>query len=322
MLMLIWKNICTDDARVESICYNGKRNEVMKMKIGIIGAGAVGMLVGAYLKKEGLTVTFYTRREDQANNLRQNGLMCIKEGVENHYSVHAVPLQNGIGDEDILLVAVKQYHLSYIQPYLATATCQTILFLQNGMGHVPFIQTLPQMNIGIGIVEHGAYKHNDTTVEHTGAGSLKIGTLKGCLQSFLRYHDEDFPFIHEESWEEIMKRKLLVNAVINPLTALYRVENGVLLQNEYYYAVMRQLFDEVFHVIGSEDREGCWHHICLICKRTTLNRSSMLRDIDEGHQTEIDAILGYIIDEAKKKNISIPVTMCIYHSVKGIERKM
>jgi 2-dehydropantoate 2-reductase len=320
MLMLKLKNVHTDDARVRSICYNDKRNEVGKMRIGIIGAGAIGMLVGAYLKEKHVEVTLYTRREEQAKALRQNGLTCIKKGKINHYPIHAVSMEEGISNEEIVLVAVKQYHIQDIQDHLLAMKCQTVLFLQNGMGHVPFLATLSQTNIGIGIVEHGAYKHNDTTVEHTGIGSVKVGVLTGSLHMLLRYHDEQFPLVYEENWQEIVQRKLMVNAVINPLTALYGVRNGGLLENDHYRFVMRQLFDEVFRVIGSDNKEDYWQHICMICEQTMVNRSSMLRDIDQGHQTEIEAILGYIINEAKKKDISIPVTVCIYYSIKGLER--
>ncbi|GGE66347.1 2-dehydropantoate 2-reductase [Priestia taiwanensis] len=293
------------------------------MRIGIIGAGAIGMLVGAYVKEKDIEVTFYTRREQQAKALRQKGLTCIKKKKIHHYSVDAVSLEEGLGQfVDILFVAVKQYHLSNIQEYLLKARCETIVFLQNGMGHVSFIESLPQTNIGVGIVEHGALKHDDTTVEHTGIGMMKLGTIKGDISSLAYYTHESFPVVYEDSWKEIMGKKLMVNAVINPLTALYNIENGGLLLNVDYHVVMKQLFNEVFDVIGSGEREEEWRHICMICEQTKRNRSSMLRDIDNGRQTEIDAILGYIVNEAGNKNISIPVTMCMYHSIKGLERQM
>lgn len=55
--------------------------------------------------------------------------------------------------------------------------------------------------------------------------------------------------------------------------------------------------------------------------KTTLNKSSMLKDMEAGRPTEIDAILGYIIEEAKKKKQSVPIANAVYLMIKGKERE-
>jgi 2-dehydropantoate 2-reductase len=57
-----------------------------------------------------------------------------------------------------------------------------------------------------------------------------------------------------------------------------------------------------------------------ICKNTANNRSSMLKDIEAGRLTEIEAILGYLLDEAAKQKKHAPQIETLYYLIKGKEQ--
>src|SRR5699024_5309030 len=111
---------------------------------------------------------------------------------------------------------------------------------------------------------------------------------------------EDFPFIYMDDYEFILQKKLIVNAIINPLTTFYQVKNGELLNNPHYHASMKMLFNEIIACFPKLSKVH-FSEIERICEKTKSNYSSMYQDIIESKQTEVDAILGYVIQVSDRK---------------------
>lgn len=127
------------------------------MKIGIVGPGAIGLLFAFYLKKNKRDVTLFTRTVEQAEKLVQEGIKCIRKGEMETVFINAMPLENIVDEQmDYLFIAVKQYHLVNILPFIKEQ--RRIIFLQNGMSHLHILQEIKCENIAVGIVEHGAKK--------------------------------------------------------------------------------------------------------------------------------------------------------------------
>jgi len=289
------------------------------MKIGIIGGGSIGLLFAGYLA-EYHDVTLYTRTERQASEINQNGVTIDIENTSSTYRVQAVSSKASVIGEEILFIAVKQYILKdVISQIKDLEKVQTVCFLQNGMGHLDFMNQLGNTNILVGVVEHGALKFNDTTIIHTGIGRTKLAIFKGDFPTF-DIPTEEFQIEFHNDWYEMITSKLIANAVINPLTALYGVKNGRLLQNEYFKNQAKTLFREITSVIPCNEVQ-MWELVTTICKNTAQNKSSMLRDVEEGRKTEIDAILGYVLAEAKKIEREVAITQFLYDSIKGMERR-
>ena len=105
--------------------------------------------------------------------------------------------------------------------------------------------------IFVGVVEHGALRHNPNTVEHTGLGKTKLAVFRGDW-SELRIMDESipfFPFEWHEDFHSMLLEKLMVNAVINPLTAILSVPNGELVTNPFYEQLMDMYVDELAEIL-------------------------------------------------------------------------
>ncbi|MFN7250950.1 MAG: 2-dehydropantoate 2-reductase [Anaerobacillus sp.] len=298
------------------------------VEIGVIGGGSIGLLLAGYLCKAGFNVTIYTTTKEQAMQLNRNGL-TIQIGRENlNYSIKGIPYSEVKQfNDDYLFIAVKQYHLKQVIPSLGLrlGKVTSIIFMQNGMGHLKYFDKLrPKVkNVLVAIVEHGALKQAASIVRHTGVGEMKIGYVQNGEHDSEAVWDSltaiGFLTNVYGDWLEIMERKLLVNAVINPLTAIFKVRNGMLVENKYYLQLMRQLFDEISCVIKCNNSD--WKRIIEICKQTRANRSSMLRDIEEGRVTEIDAITGIILEKGKIQKQSLPLNDFILKSVKGMENE-
>ncbi|MBD1379920.1 2-dehydropantoate 2-reductase [Metabacillus arenae] len=291
------------------------------MKIGIIGAGSVGLLFAAKLSAS-FPVTLYTKTKTQAKLLNDNGILLDGTKVKSA-SFHAS--SETIYEEDIQIVTVKQYQLEKIVGNLKRTTSRTVIFLQNGMSHISCMNELAHHRLYVGVVEHGALKINDYHVCHTGKGLTRLSAyhhnddknLKPLLVSKLAV----FPFIYEEDWYEMLSKKLLVNICINPLTALFKVKNGGLLQNDYLYKLFETVFDEAFLALKLNNREFYWRHVHTICEKTSANTSSMLEDILHHRRTEVDAIVGYMLEKAKREGMPVPALRFLYFAIKGLEEE-
>ncbi len=296
------------------------------MKVGIIGGGAIGLLYAFHLSKA-FPVTLYVNRKEQLQLLEKYGVSMSDELGDREIFFQQWQTESQ-PNEDIIVVAVKQYALHSILPALETCTKkQTILFLQNGMAHLELLGKINNSSILLGVVEHGVKKNSDYSINWTGKGRTKIAgyhppldkNIIDFITNWEKFIGDGFPLEVCPDYQPMMTEKLLVNAVINPLTAIYHVKNGALLTNPYYKNTMKILYEEISFLIEQEKRSGMWEHICTICETTANNWSSMERDITEGRQTEIEAILGYIRKMANQKGKTVPVTEFIYQAVKGLQ---
>ncbi|WP_404432826.1 2-dehydropantoate 2-reductase [Sutcliffiella horikoshii] len=300
------------------------------MRIGIVGGGAVGLLYAFQLSKI-FTVTLYVKRDEALQALKSQGITILhNEHKKETRKVEVLKWKSNVPlRDDLNIVATKQYGLSAILPVLKMCTKdQSILFLQNGMSHIDMLEQISNPQILLGIVEHGVKKHNDCTVMWTGKGRTKLAGYPVTMNdrhasSFMNTWVDsigmDFPLEVCSDYYGMMIEKLLVNAIINPLTAIFDVRNGELLTNPYYQKCMKQLYNEMNFLVQMEKRKQMWEHIYSICEKTANNTSSMRRDLIEGRQTEVDAILGYLMNLAEKQGKSVPLTEFIYKAVKGLQ---
>lgn len=287
------------------------------MKIGVIGGGSVGLLVSSFLCEKH-DVTIYVRSKEQKIALNSCGLY-FSDFVD-PLSVRALLLEE-IEEADCYIICVKQHHIAQVLPIINQLHRQTpLLFLQNGMGHMKLLKEIDHP-VFLGVVEHGALRKNNHHVYHTGKGSIKLAVYQGKHQLLIdmvhQLHLPEFPIETVEEWERLLAEKLMINAVINPLTALFNIPNGQILTNPYICYLAKKLCKEAASVLKLDD-DIQWERIQRIAYQTQENISSMLTDIREGKQTENEAISGFLIQESQE---SIPYTSFVYHGVKALALK-
>ncbi|PGA23477.1 2-dehydropantoate 2-reductase [Bacillus thuringiensis] len=296
----------------------------MKMKIGIVGPGAIGLLYTFYLQKNNQDVTLFTRTAKQAEELNETGVTCIRDGRCETVYPSVLPIESMVAQNlDYIFIAVKQYHIDDVLPFVEGAS--SLIFLQNGMSHLQKMLNIGSKNIAVGIVEHGAKKEGEHIVYHTGIGVTKFGVVCGQSIHFKKIFNyfpvAYFPVQIETDWEEIMHKKLVVNVCINPLTALLGVKNGELITNRFFYQMMEQVFQEAAFLIRGE-KEMVWQMVRNVCEGTSRNTSSMLADVRASRQTEINAIVGYVLEEAKKQQRPVSTLQFLFDAIKGLETRV
>ncbi len=256
-------------------------------------------------------------------------------------SAQSIPVISAqqIKNIDILLVCVKSYQLEdALNSIKHTITSKSLVVLmQNGMGHdVTAHHILPNGKLLLLSNTHGAFKEQENNlvrIFYTGVGQSHIGPaisheaelMPGISQICHQLHLALPPVIWNYNINHILWRKLAVNAVINPLTAILDCNNGELVDNNGYWQQAEQLIEEMRPVIvqycPALEHFNFSQEVTQVAIKTGLNSSSMRQDIKHKRQTEIDAITGYLLQKAKQCNISLPNHQKIYHDVRQLETK-
>lgn len=289
------------------------------MKITVLGCGALGQLWLTALCKHGHEVQGW---------LRVPQPFCSVNLVDEDGSIFNESLTANdpefLASSDLLLVTLKAWQVSdAVRSLAATLPATTpILLIHNGMGTVEELKSLQQPLL-TGTTTHAARRDGNVIV-HVASGTTHIGPARQQDGDFSYLADSLQEVLPDVAWHNNIRpalwRKLAVNCVVNPLSALENCRNGDL---RSFPDEIKKITHEVAAVI---EREG--HHISAdellsyvyqVIDNTADNISSMLQDIRAMRHTECDYITGYLLKRARAHGISVPENARLYDLVKRKE---
>ncbi|WP_063795471.1 ketopantoate reductase family protein [Paenibacillus sp. Soil750] len=316
------------------------------MHIMIIGAGSLGLLFAAKLAPNCSQLTIVTRSEGQARELEEHGIQLVGTGsletklaksiVFQSYSEEISGNVAAVAREvDYIFLMVKQTAISpelitYIQNNM---TCHThLICFQNGVGHeVKLGQAIGWDKLLFAITTEGAKRIGPTSVKHTGHGITYVGELESNNLAVTNHQHifivqllelAGFRAELSKNMEVRIWTKLVINAVINPLTAILRVQNGELLRSVWTLSIMQDLYQEVLRLAAAKGIElpvDLWDTVQAVCEATKTNHSSMLQDIEASRHTEIDYLNGSLVKMGNEMGLDLPANSMVYRMIKAIE---
>jgi 2-dehydropantoate 2-reductase len=122
--------------------------------------------------------------------------------------------------------------------------------------------------------------------------------------------------IDQRMWE-----KAIINSVINPLTALWRVPNGEIFASAERRELVTHLAREAHDVAIAKGLKLSFDDpvaaAAAICDASATNHSSMLQDIERGRPTEIDSINGVIVKEGLRLKIPTPYNRVVWELIRA-----
>ncbi|CAI8728145.1 MULTISPECIES: 2-dehydropantoate 2-reductase [Kosakonia] len=289
------------------------------MRITVLGCGALGQVWLTALCKKGHEVQGWLRFPQP---------FCSVNVVDEDGSIFNESLTANdpefLARSDLLLVTLKAWQVSdAVKGLAATLSPSTpVLLLHNGMGTVEELKALANPLL-IGTTTHAARRDGNVIV-HVASGTTHIGPARQQDGEFSYLADILQDVLPDVAWHNTIRpalwRKLAVNCVINPLTALHDCKNGDL---RAFPEEIQKVTHEVAAVI---EREG--HHISAddllsyvnqIIENTAENISSMLQDVRAMRHTECDYITGYLLRRARAHGIAVPENARLYEMIKRKE---
>lgn len=295
----------------------------------VLGPGAVGCLVAAELRRAGRSVTLLDHRVDRARRLTAQGIIVEHQGRVTHVGVPVTTDARVVSSADLVLVTVKSWATRKAADALAgrLPTGALVVTLQNGLGNAELLRdALPGAAVVQALVYFGSRLVGEGHVVATPAQRMIVGGAdSGALRrlealfapSAIRLESTDA--IERELWV-----KTLVNAVINPLTALYGLRNGELPEHPEAWRQAEAVLREGVAVAAAEGHlfalAEVGRTVADTCCATAGNRSSMRQDVEAGRPTEIEAINGALVRLGAEKGIPTPHNAALVRRIRNLTR--
>lgn len=301
------------------------------MKICMIGSGAMGSVYGGLLTRAGHDVTLVDLRAEHVAAIKEHGLRV--DGVCGEHTVRPpafVDHQN-LEQFDAAIVFVDANSTRD-----AAATAVQVLkpdgfamTLQNGIGNVEALtERLSEARVIAGVSMDSANFRGPGHASYTNQGPIHLGELDGKAtvraQTMVdALNKAGFKASVTDRARDYIWEKFTLNCAINPLAALTGLRGGEFIRIAEIDALQNCVLEEVFAVAKAKgirypnpDLRGYIKHHCW----RRFNQPSMLQHVTQGRRTEIDALNGALVREAKAFGIPTPYNETIVALIKGLQK--
>lgn len=302
------------------------------MKIVVVGPGAIGSLFAAFLAKGGHDVAVLDHAEERAARIDGTGIRVEDGSGDFTVRVRAASRPSLLDPADAVLICVKAYDTadacSHVMPLVMPGTL--VVSLQNGLGNAETLaRSIPAHQLACATTSQAALLLDAGHVRHTGFGPTPLAPVRVDVTGPARelaavLSRSGIESRAETDCQAMLWRKLVINAAINPLTAIHEVPNGILLEDPALRARMAAAAREAAAVARAagisldfdEVRE-----VERVCRATAGNESSMLRDVRGKRRTEIDQITGPIVTRAGTLGIPVPENTALFEAIRAVEQR-
>jgi 2-dehydropantoate 2-reductase len=281
------------------------------MRIGIIGAGALGLYYGALLRRAGHDLHFLLRRDYQA--IKKQGLKVTSpQGDFNLEEVNAYQNSADIGPVDLVLIGLKAYaneHLvELVRPLISPETI--ILTLQNGLGNEEILAgAFAKEQIVGGVAFLCCNRGEPGTVHHLDQGAIRIAEYSRKNLTRVQGLAELFSAagISCEAGTDLTKirwEKLVWNIPFNGLCALTGLATDRLLECVETRQLIAEMMEEVITAANGQDISSPIDGPAFIKRMLDATagmgayKPSMMIDRQQGAPLELDAIYRIPLERA------------------------
>ena len=299
----------------------------MKGELLIVGTGALACLYAARLTQAGQPITMLGTWKEGLNALHNGGVRLVDaNGNEQRYQVRTTDDPHECIGTKYAIVLVKAWQTDRAAHQLTECLADDGLAvtLQNGLGNYETLtQNLGLNRVALGSTTTGATLLGPGLVRVGGEGIISIGRHQAISEIEAALRSADFNVQIVDDPQSLIWGKLVINAAINPLTALLRIKNGELVERPSARELMAQLAREAAEVARAENITLPFDDpvtvVEQVAQKTGTNQSSMLQDVLRGARTEIDAICGAVVKTAGKHNLNTPANEMCWKLIRGLE---
>lgn len=309
------------------------------MRVVVVGAGAIGSVVGGFLARAGHEVTLLGREAHMAAVARY-GLQVT--GIWGEFRVRGMctacaPEEISGPAPDVVVVAVKSYDTAAVAPTVAALVGPETLVCayQNGLGNAEILADVVGWDRLVGVrAIYGAWIPEPGTVDVTViARPTALGVYTpappgddAAAQALADAMDDaDLPTVYDDAIATTIWGKVAYNCMLNPLSALLDVPYGALAQSEETRAIMRDVAVELYAVAAARGvaldpatpEEYLGHFYKALLPPTAAHYASMREDLRQGRRTEIDALNGAVARMGAEAGIATPANTLLTRLVKA-----
>jgi len=323
------------------------------MRICIVGAGAIGSLLGVKLVQSGQDVSFIDRGKQLAA-IKSNGLtLKMADGsISVIDKLNASDNCRDLGQQDLVILALKAHQIGFVAEHLGAlmSTDTVVMTVQNGLPWWYFQKHKGELNNHtlnsldptgsitanidaeriIGCVAYAAASVGSPgIVDHIEGNRFTIGELSGeksercnlisamlIKAGFKSYVVED---IRAEIW-----LKAWGSLSFNTISALTRAT----MEDICHFSDTRRLAENMMleaqtiaNKLGIVFRHSIAKRIAG-AERVGPHKTSMLQDVEAKRELEIDALIGSILELASLTKTPAPIIETVYACIKLLNKEL
>ena len=301
------------------------------MHFCVIGAGSMGSLYGGMLARAGFDVTLFDVWQDHVDAIRRDGLHL--DGITGDLRI-PIRATSRVAEVPTVRCAIILTDANATRQ--ASGTARRVLAdtgfaltLQNGIGNVEALhEVLGQGRVIGGSSNHSAAIRGPGHVTHTHAAPTWIGELDGRSTGRVRELEQALaragfsPVVVDNIFAHIWS-KFVLNCGINAISAVTGLRLGELVRTPPVDELQTRIIDEVLAVVRAKGipltdpdpmqtiKTHCWKK---------YNKPSTLQHLEQGKRSEIEALNGALVREARKLGMAVPYNDALTLLLKGLEQ--
>lgn len=295
------------------------------MSVLIVGSGALACLFAARLAAIDEQVSLLAGWPEGLHALQNSGVTLEVNGTRATFPVHASNDPHAFAGAQRALVLVKAWQTPRAAEQLAAclASDGVALTLQNGLGNQEELErALGAARVAVGVITTGATLVGPGVVRWGGEGVISLGAHAAQSDFSAMFTQAGFQVNTGQDVTSLQWSKLVINAAVNPLTALLAVPNGELLTRPAAAELSAQLAAEAAAVAAALNIPLTFADPAAaaqdVARRTAANHSSMFQDAQRGAVTEVDAISGAIVRAGREAGVPTPATETVWKLVQAL----
>ena len=310
-----------------------KVDQWAKKKIAVIGAGGVGGYMAAMLANTYAYVSLVARGERQ-RAIEENGIILHSDY---HGEVISRPMQvvesaAELVPQDYIFICVKNYSLEEVCATLDGCVDEHTIIVPVMNGADPGERVRALLTAGTvvdSLIYIVAFAGADYSITHQGKfADIRIGIQDASdeentkiVETYLLLTGAGINCGTAEDIEREIWRKFILNCAYNVETAFYMNTIGELRSDPVKAKEYETLVEEAYLVAKAKGVHVTQEHVDAIIHRFYFEladdaTSSLQRDIRDGKKAELETFGGYLVKEAKRLGIEVPVSERMYEELK------
>jgi 2-dehydropantoate 2-reductase len=310
---------------MESLSPEGLHPPSARLRVAVMGAGAVGCYFGALLARAGHAVTLIGRPA-HVEAIAARGLRLQTAAQDSHVPLAASIEASAVRGADVVLLCVKSADTEaaarQIGPHLAPGAL--VLTLQNGVDNDERARAVlgPGHPVAAAVVYVATAMAGPGHVRHFGRGELIVAPSPLGERLAREFGEAGIATQVSGDVRGALWAKLVVNCAYNALSALAQRPYGWLVRQSGATEVIDDLVAECLAVARADGVRlpGDIHAAVRgIAQTMPDQRSSTAQDLARGKPTEIEHLNGYVARRGAALGVATPVNRALLVLVRMAE---